>query len=163
MWGAAVSVRGRPAFAGSMSLQRVQGCLRRQVMTDVLDDLRTLPADRFASRWIFEGIPHVFGTDLSAYVEWKSTLADGLAVDIGVGRSAFPVRRSSGVNNAKDTDRARPSRSCAQGRAATRATAPRLVPAGPRATSREKRPSVSGMSATESWLTSQRSRARSCR
>jgi hypothetical protein len=50
-------------------------------VSSVLNDLKTLPPDRFASIHIFEKIPHVFEGNLGNYVDWKTDLGSRLDVD----------------------------------------------------------------------------------
>jgi hypothetical protein len=46
-----------------------------------VDDLKTLTPDIFASQYIFEAVPFIFGGDLGKYVRWKSDLALRLSID----------------------------------------------------------------------------------
>lgn len=108
----------------SRSLRRWLGG-RRQVLSQLLvpetpmadttlqDDLRDLPPGTFASKYIFEGIPHVFGGDLDAYVQWKSELGDQIEVDpraiaitgsAGVGVSLNPFKGLKAFGPASDVD-----------------------------------------------------------
>ncbi len=50
-------------------------------MNAQIEDLRTLSPDLFASQYIFEAVPFVFGGDLGAYVSWKTELGVRLAID----------------------------------------------------------------------------------
>lgn len=73
----------------------------KKMASAVLDDLRDLPPETFASKRIFEAIPHVFGGDLDLYVEWKAVLGGQIDVDpravtiagsAGVGISLNPMK-----------------------------------------------------------------------
>jgi hypothetical protein len=46
-----------------------------------LEDLRTLAPDVFASQYIFEATPHVFGGDFPGYVRWKTEIGGRLDID----------------------------------------------------------------------------------
>jgi hypothetical protein len=65
----------------------------------IKNHLGTLSPEAFASRYLFESIPYVFGTDLDAYIRWKAQLGRHLEVDpramaiigsAGVGLSLAP-------------------------------------------------------------------------
>lgn len=82
-------------------------------MSDPLTDLKTLPPDVFASRWIFENVPHVFGGNLQGYVDWKTHLAKGLIVDpraitlvgsASVGVSLSPNKIGKAFHDSSDID-----------------------------------------------------------
>jgi len=47
----------------------------------IRSDLGTLPFDVFVSRWILERVPHVFSSDLNAYLAWKHALGARIGVD----------------------------------------------------------------------------------
>jgi hypothetical protein len=46
-----------------------------------LNDLRAMPPDTFASKHVFESVPHVFAGDLDAYIAWKADLGSRIDVD----------------------------------------------------------------------------------
>jgi hypothetical protein len=79
----------------------------------VKDDLKNLPPDAFASLHVFEKVPHVFGSDLPAYVTWKTELGAALEVDpraisivgsAGVGVSLNPTKEFSAFGPKSDID-----------------------------------------------------------
>ena len=45
------------------------------------EDLRELAPTSFASKYIFEAVPHVFDGDMDSYVAWKGTLGESIEVD----------------------------------------------------------------------------------
>lgn len=47
----------------------------------VLEDLTGLPPDLFASQYIFEATPHIFGEDFAGYVRWKTEIGARLDID----------------------------------------------------------------------------------
>jgi hypothetical protein len=59
----------------------------------IKDHLREMPPETFASRYLFESVPHVFGTDLDSYIRWKSELGRHLEVD----PRAIAIMGSAGV------------------------------------------------------------------
>jgi hypothetical protein len=79
----------------------------------VLDDLKALPPDTFASRHIFESIPYVFKEDMAAYVSWKAALGEAIDVDprsiavvgsAGLGVSLNPDNNFSDFGPGSDVD-----------------------------------------------------------
>lgn len=61
-------------------LHHVRFC-GKQSRVAVLDDLRGLAPDVFASQHIFEAVPFIFGGDVPSYVLWKTELGARLEID----------------------------------------------------------------------------------
>lgn len=79
----------------------------------VLEDLRTLTPDVFASRYIFEAVPFIFRQDFDRYIEWKTDLGARLGIDpraiavvgsAGVGRSLNPAKKLAAFGADSDVD-----------------------------------------------------------
>jgi hypothetical protein len=75
--------------------------------------LRELEPSTFASKYIFESIPHVFGGDVDAYIAWKSAFGAGIAVDpraiaitgsASVGISLNPFKGLKAFDGTSDVD-----------------------------------------------------------
>lgn len=80
---------------------------------EILDDLRNLTPDTFASKRIFEAVPFVFDGDLDLYVAWKGHLGSRLEVDpravaitgsAGVGLSLNPAKSLASFRRESDVD-----------------------------------------------------------
>jgi hypothetical protein len=59
----------------------------------VREELRNLDPETFASKYIFESVPHVFADDMDSYVLWKAALGEQIDVD----PRAIAITGSAGV------------------------------------------------------------------
>jgi len=59
----------------------------------IREHLRHLTPATFASKYIFESVPHVFGEDMDAYIAWKADLGEQIEVD----PRAIAITGSAGV------------------------------------------------------------------
>ena len=80
---------------------------------DLRKDITELPPANFASRWMFERVPHLFCGDLDAYINWKHQLGTFLGVDpraimlVGssaVGTSLNPYKNFKAFDRDSDID-----------------------------------------------------------
>lgn len=79
----------------------------------VRNELRSLDPATFASKYIFESVPHVFAEDLDSYVSWKTILGERIEVDpraiaitgsAGVGISLNPEKSLKDFSRNSDVD-----------------------------------------------------------
>ena len=79
----------------------------------VQENLRALTATTFASKYMFEAVPHVFGGDMDLYIAWKARLGEFLDVDprsmciigsAGVGVSLNPYKGLKPFGSNSDVD-----------------------------------------------------------
>jgi hypothetical protein len=79
----------------------------------VQDSLRALAPTTFASKYMFESVPHVFGSDMDRYIEWKTQLGALIDVDpraitiigsAGVGVSLNPFKGLKPFGPKSDVD-----------------------------------------------------------
>jgi len=79
----------------------------------VQENLRALTPTTFASKYMFESVPHVFGDDMDLYIAWKAQLGDLLDVDpraitiigsAGVGVSLSPFKGLKPFGPESDVD-----------------------------------------------------------
>jgi len=80
---------------------------------DLKSDLRSLNPSIFASKWMFERVPHIFENDLDVYIAWKHQLGTLLAVDpraiivvgsAAVGSSLNPAKNLRPLQKDSDVD-----------------------------------------------------------
>lgn len=76
-------------------------------------DLSDLEPGTFASKYIFESVPHMFAEDMDTYIAWKAALGEQIEVDpraiaitgsAGVGISLNPAKGLKGFGPESDVD-----------------------------------------------------------
>lgn len=79
----------------------------------IREHLRNLTPATFASKYIFESVPYVFGDDIDSYIAWKAELGERIGVDpraiaiagsAGVGISLNPAKGLRAYGPTSDVD-----------------------------------------------------------